>query len=145
VSSRTVMRIPLALAFLLLAVLPAFTWVSQQKLDAASYAFAQGDCTAARRDALNSISVLGNRSEPYEILGYCDVRSGMLRPALAAIDKARALDPGNWNYQYDLAVMQAAAGLDPRAAAQQALRMDPREPLVQQEWLMFHAGNPSQW
>ncbi len=123
-------------------MLPAFTWVSQQKLDAASYDFAQGNCVAAREAALSSISVLGNRSEPYEILGYCDVRLAMPGAAVAALDKAVSLDPGNWNYRYDLAVMQAADGLDPLPTARRALQMDPKEALVQQEWNLFTHERP---
>ena len=142
---RALGRVILALPLLGLAVLPAFTWVSQGKLDAASYAFAQGDCTAARHDALSSISVLGNRAEPYEIVAYCDVRLGRPQAAVVAIQKAVSLDPGNWNYHYDLAVMEASAGEDPRPAAALTLAMDPREPLVQAEWRAFQTGSPSKW
>ncbi len=138
-------RLTLALPLFGLAVLPAFTWVSQQKLDAASYAFAQGDCTAARSAATSSIGVLANRADPYEILGYCDVRMGQPRAGVAALQKAVALDPDDWNYTYDLAVMQAAAGIDPRATAQRALSMNRHEALVQEEWALFRTGSPSQW
>ncbi len=144
-SSRLELRVPMALAFLLLAVVPAFTWVSQQKLDAATYAFAQGDCQAARGDSLSAISVLGNRPDPYEIIAYCDVRLGQPGAALAAIRKAVALDPGDWNYRYDLALVRAADGLDPRPAAEVAHEFDPREPLVQQEWALFQSGTPALW
>jgi O-antigen ligase len=138
-------RVALALPLLALAALPAFTWVSQQKLDAAAYAFAQGDCTAAQSAALSSITVLGNRADPYEILGYCDVRMGRPRAGVTAMQTAVSLDPDDWNYRYDLAVMQAAAGLDPLPTARQALAMNPHEPLVQEEWRLFSAGSPSQW
>lgn len=145
VSSRFALRAPLALGFLLLAVLPAFTWVSQQRLDAASYAFSRGDCVTARRESLDSISLLGNRADPYEIIAYCDVRLGQPGAAVAAIHRAVALDPGDWNYRYDLALMEAADGLDPRAAARVAAQFDPREPLVQQEWALFRSGSPALW
>jgi hypothetical protein len=144
-SSRLALRVPLALVFLLLAVLPAFTWVSQQKLDAATYAFSQGDCPAARREALDSISVLGSRADPYEIIAYCDVRLGRAAAAVTAIRKAVSLDPGDWNYRYDAALMRAADGLDPRAEARMAHEFDPREPLVQEEWDLFRSGNPARW
>jgi O-antigen ligase len=138
-------RVALALPFLALALLPAFTWVSQQKLDTAFYAFAQGDCAAAQSAALSSISVLGNRADPYEILGYCDVRMGRARAGVTAMQTAVSLDPDDWNYRYDLAVMQAAAGLDPLQAARQALAMNPHEPLIQEEWRLFRTGSPRQW
>jgi len=134
-----------ACSFGLLAVLPAFTWVSQRQGDAAAYAFSQGDCGAARRSALSSISILGTRAEPYEIVAYCDVRLGMSQAALKPVQMAVKLDPGNWNYRYDLALVRAAAGLDPRKAATQALTLDPREPLVQAEWKLFRSGNRRRW
>jgi O-antigen ligase len=138
-------RAAVGIACALVAVLPAFTWLSQRKLDDAAYAFSHGNCEAARQAALSSISILGNRPQPYEIVSYCDVRLGMPQAALASIRNALALDPNDWNYHYDLAVMQAAAGQDPRAAARQALSMDPREPLVQQEWVIFRTGNRARW
>jgi hypothetical protein len=41
---------------------------------------------------------------------------------------ARERDPGNWRYAYGLALAQARAGRDPRAAAALAVRLNPREP-----------------
>lgn len=38
-----------------------------------------------------------------------------------------------------------AAGLDSRAAARQALVMDPRHPLVQAEWSEFRTGGRRSW
>jgi O-antigen ligase len=138
-------RTLLGLGCLLLAVAPAYVWLSQRKLDDAAYSFSQRDCAAAIRAADSSISILGIRPEPYEILGYCDIRRDMPNLALAAINKAISLDPGNWNYHYDLALMRAAAGLDPRAAAREALSLNPREPLVQDAWRTFRSAGPSQW
>jgi hypothetical protein len=138
-------RAAAGLAFALLAVLPAFTWVSQVKLDDAAYAFSRGDCRTAQHSALSSISTLGIRAEPYEFVAYCDMRLGMPRLALAAIDHAVRLDPGNWNYRYDVGLMRAAAGVDPRSAARLALAMDPREPLVRREWNALRTGNPTKW
>jgi hypothetical protein len=65
------------------------------------------------------------------VLGYCDIRCDMPNLAIASIQKAISLDPGNWNFRYDLAVMRASAGLDPIPAARTALALDSREPLVQ--------------
>jgi hypothetical protein len=144
-TTRLLARAAIASGFALLAVLPAFTWLSQEKLDAAAYAFSQGDCGPTRQAALSSISFLGNRAEPYEFLAYCDVQLGKPRAALVAVAKAISLDPGNWNYRYDLGMARGAAGLDPRAAVRQALAMNPLEPLVQQEWTYFKSGNPATW
>jgi hypothetical protein len=69
----------------------------------------------------------------------------MPRLAIDAIDKAISLDPENWNYRYGLAVMRAAAGLDPRAAARKALQLNPRDPFVQDAWLTFRSGSRQTW
>ena len=135
----------MALLVAIAAISAAFTWLSQTKLDEAAYAFSRGDCAAARGSALSSISILGNRAEPYEILGYCDLRLGRARAALTAVEKAASLDPENWNYRYGVALMRAAAGLDPRAAAEEALVLNPHEPLVQHEWAVFRSGSRSTW
>jgi O-antigen ligase len=133
------------LGCVLLAVTPAYVWLSQRRLDDAVHAFALGNCQAASHSALSSISILGARAEPYEILSYCDIRRGMPRLAIDAIDKAISLDPKNWNYRYDLAVIRAAAGLDPRTAARQALQLNPRDPLAQDAWLTFRSGSTQTW
>jgi O-antigen ligase len=142
---RLLARALIAAPLLAAAVLPGFTWLSQTKLDNAAYAFSQGDYAAARRAALSSISILGNRAEPYEILSYCDLRLGRSAAALREVNKAVSLDPNNWSYRYSVALMRAAAGIDPRPAARKALSLNPREPLVQDEWNTFRAGNPAQW
>ena len=72
-----------ALLMGLLALVPGVAWLSQGRLDDASYAFAQGDCRGAASAARRSISLLGNRADAYEILGYCDIRSGRPGAALA--------------------------------------------------------------
>jgi O-antigen ligase len=138
-------RAMLGLGCVLLAVAPTYAWLSQRKLDQANHAFSQGNCGAASRAALSSISILGIRPEPYEVLSYCDIRSNMPRLALAAMDKAISLDPDNWNYRYGLALMRAAAGLDPRAAARTALSLNPRDPLVNAAWRTFSSDTPAQW
>jgi O-antigen ligase len=138
-------RTVIGLGCVLLAVAPAYVWLSQRKLDQARYAFSLRNCRAASRSAVASISILGIRPEPYEILGYCDLRRGMPKLALAAITKAISLDPKDWNYRYDLALMRAAAGLDPRPAARQALALNPLNPLVQDAWRTFRSASPRQW
>jgi Flp pilus assembly protein TadD len=79
------------------------------------------------------------------VVGYCDVRSGRPRAAIPAIQKAISLDPENWNFHYDLAVVRASAGLDPRAAIGQAVGLDPRERLVLQAVRVFRRGGRKQW
>ncbi len=138
-------RVLLGLGCLLLAVAPAYMWLSQRRLDQATTAFAQGNCRSATSSALSSLSILGNRPQPYEVISYCDIRRDMPDMAIAMINKAISLDPNNWNYRYDLAVMRASAGLNPMAAAHKALSLDPREPLVQQMVQTFAGGNRASW
>lgn len=138
-------RTLLGLGCVLLAVAPTYVWLSQNRLNSARFAFSQRNCAAASHSAESSISILGIRPEPYEILSYCDVRLGKPMLAIAAIDKAVSLDPGNWNFQYGLAVMRAAAGLDPRPAARKALALNPLEPLTRGAWQMFRSGNRQRW
>jgi O-antigen ligase len=138
-------RVVVALGCLLLGVAPAYLWLSQRRLDNATTAFGQGNCQAATRDALSSISILGDRPEPYEVISYCDIRRDLPGLAIATIQKAISLDPGNWNFRYDLGVMRASAGLDPIPAIQKAISLDPREPLIQDALRTFSNKSPSQW
>jgi O-antigen ligase len=138
-------RVVLGLGCILLAAAPALVWTSQRKLDQAESAFANGDCRAATSAALSSIKLLGSRPEPYEVLGYCDIRAGMPNAAIATVQKAISLDPGDWNYAYDLAVIRAAAGLNPRIAAHQALALNPNQSLTQEAWAAFSSGGARQW
>lgn len=138
-------RTLLGLGCILLAVAPTYVWLSQRKLAQAVHAFSQRDCITATRTAISSISTLGIRPEPYEILGFCDIRRDMPHLAVAAINRAVSLDPDNWNYRYGLALVRAAAGLDPRPAAGKALSLNPRDTLVQNAWNKFRRDSPAQW
>lgn len=123
-------RVVAGLACLLLAVAPALVLTSQQALDRSVSAFARGDCGRAIDQALASVDALSVRAEPYEVLGYCDARAGQGPLAVRAMAAARDRDPGNWAYAYGLAIAQAIAGEDPRAAAAEARRLNPLEPLA---------------
>jgi hypothetical protein len=138
-------RVAIAVGCILLAVAPAYVWLSQRKLNQAQSSFRAGDCRSATRNALSSISILGVRPEAYEVVAYCDLRRDLPELALAAIQKAAALDPNNWNYAYDSSVIRAAAGWNPMPAAWRALTLNPREPLVQHAWETFIDDSPTQW
>jgi cytochrome c-type biogenesis protein CcmH/NrfG len=138
-------RVVLALGCLLLGVAPVYVWLSQRKLDQASAAFSAGNCHAAISAARSSISLVGSRAQPYAILAYCDARRGTPQLAVAAIDKAVSLDPHNPDYVLDLAIIRAAAGLDPMKAAKQALALDPRGSDAQSVWQTFKYDKPTQW
>jgi len=54
-------------------------------------------------------------------------------------------DPGSWETYYTLAIAQGAAGIDPRPAAERALRMNPLEPLTRQAVKMLGGSSPTEW
>jgi hypothetical protein len=54
-------------------------------------------------------------------------------------------DPDNWEYRYSLAVAQAAAGMDPRPAAQDALRLDPLQSATNDLVTRFGGTDPEAW
>jgi O-Antigen ligase len=138
-------RVLIGLGCLLLAVAPTYIWLSQRKLGQAVTAFGNGNCPVASREALSSISLVGVNSEPYEIVSYCDIRRNQPRLALTAINEAISLDPKNYSYTMDLALVRAAAGLNPLVAARKAVSLNPLDPLVQEVWQTLHSDSPSEW
>jgi hypothetical protein len=130
---------------LVLAITPGVVWASEGKLRDAQAAFARGDCPAAIDAALDSLGTLSVRSEPSELIGYCDLRAGANALGVRAMRAARAHDPRNWRYAYGLALAQARAGEDPRAQARAALRLNPREPLARSLVRRLRASPPRRW
>lgn len=138
-------RLLLAISCLLLAVVPAYVWLAQRKINAATAAFNGGKCDAAASYALSSISIVSVDPKPYEVLAYCDIRRDMPNAALVAINKAVSLDPNDYVYTLDLAVIQAAAGENPLAATRRAVYLNPLDEVVQEVWQSFGTDRPSQW
>jgi len=123
-------RLLAGLACLLVSVTPVTVAVSQQRLSRSVGALASGDCATATDAALASLEALPVQAEAFEVLGFCDARAGELKLAEAAMRSARRADPGNWQYAYGLAVVQALAREDPTRAARLAVRLNPLEPLA---------------
>jgi hypothetical protein len=138
-------RVVIALGVLLLAVTPALLGISQRHLNDSVRAFKHGDCPAAVDAALASISAVGSRPEPYEVIGYCDARMGLGRLAFTAFHSAIRRDPRNWELQYGLAIARASSGLDPRSAARSALRLNPFSDLAKRAVKRFDTGSPAVW
>jgi hypothetical protein len=138
-------RLALGLGCLLLAVSPAYVWLAQRRLDAAKSAYNAGNCRAATSAATSSISIVGVNAQAFEILGYCDIRDKMPNLAVAAINKATSLDPNNPDYALDLAVIRAAAGLNPLSAARKAVSLNPRDADAQTVWQSLRSAKPSEW
>jgi hypothetical protein len=137
----------LALGALLLATvaLPVLIVGSQRQLGAAEKALYTSNCPKAGATALSSIGWLDIRPEPYEVVGFCDLRRGLPRLGVAAMRQAVHYDNSSWEPYYALAVAQASAGIDPRASAAQALRLNPYEPLTIQAAKLLRSPSPHVW
>jgi hypothetical protein len=133
------------LAWLVLAVTPALVALSQHHLGRSLDAYRAGDCPEAIEAALDSSSVLGVRPEPWELIGYCDVRLGRERLAVAALERATERDPNSWEVHYGLSLVRGAAGLDPRAEAARALELNPRDRLTVTIASAFNTRNRELW
>jgi O-antigen ligase len=130
----------------LVCVVPTLLAVSQARLDRAVDAFlGNEDCHRVIDLARSADVALLQRPEPYRLQGYCQARLGETGPAVDSMSKAVDREPRNWEYRYSLAVAQAAAGIDPRPAAREALRLDPlslqTRSLVQQ----LSGSDPNAW
>jgi hypothetical protein len=129
-------------------VLPVLIVGSQNRLGEAENALyaSTPDCATASTAASASIGWLDLRPEPFEILGFCDLHNGRPADAVVQMRQAVRLDPGSWETYYALSIAQAAAGVDPMAAARRALRMDPLDPLTRQAVRdLAPAAGPREW
>jgi hypothetical protein len=139
------LRICAALGIAVVAVTPALMGLSQLHLNRSVAAFKRGDCRKAIDEGLASISKVGARPEPWEIVGYCDARLGAGGLAIKAMRNAADRDPQDWEFRYGQAIVTAEVGRDPRAAAAKALELSPREPLANQAVAMFASGSQRSW
>jgi len=140
-------RVAIGLGCLVLAAVPVQVVRSQTALDEAVTAFraAPQDCPKAIDASLRSLDSIGSRAEPWEIIGYCDVGQRELNLAVEATRNAVRRDPASWTYRYAQALVQAAAGKDPRPAAREALRRNPRSQLARQAVRVFERSRPRSW
>jgi O-Antigen ligase len=138
-------RLGIAAGILVLAIVPARIAISQARIADALDANDAGDCLAAVDAAEDAISVLGSRPEPYEIQAYCQSRTRTADGGVSAMEEAVERDPRNWELRYGLALVRAAAGLDPRRQARAARRLNPRENLASDAVRSFRGDNPARW
>ena len=138
-------RVLLSLALLGLALTPLSLLRSEAALRDAVRAFDARDCRTAVDASLRSIDAVGQRSEPFEILGYCDLRLGARELGVRAFEAAVARDPDNWTPRYGLAVAKALTGRDPRADAEAALRRNPLQPEARALVAAFERGGRRRW
>jgi O-antigen ligase len=143
---RRFTRVALSVACLALVVTPALMAISQGQLNRASQAFDRGDCGEAIDAALAASRAAPVRPEPLEIIGYCDVRLGQEELAVRMLRASVERDPRSWRTHYGLAVVQGAAGMDPRPEARRALELNPLDPLARETATLFAGANtPEGW
>lgn len=139
-------RVVAGVGLLVLALTPATMALSQGTLDEAVAALRARHCSTAIDRALASSSTLGARPEPYEVLGFCDVRIGRPQLGELMLRQAAKRDPGSWEYQYGLAIVRGAGGRDPRPALRRARELNPLSPLVREATAAFgRAKGPAGW
>ncbi len=80
-------RMALGLLCLLALVTPVLIIGSQRRLGEAENALYEANCAKASSAALSSIGWLDVRPEPYEIVGFCDLRRG--QPQAGGVGDAR--------------------------------------------------------
>jgi cytochrome c-type biogenesis protein CcmH/NrfG len=138
-------RAVVATAAVALAVMPLAAAYSQTKLDDAVRAMKDGECGRSIDSALASEEALPARAEPWEVIGYCRSRLGDGTKAVSALRKAVDRDPLSWELHYGLALVEGAAGMDPRQAAREALRLNPKEPRAQNAVSAFARPGRARW
>lgn len=139
-------RVLVGVGVALVALVPAGTWIAQRSLDEARIAFDRGDCRQAIRSSREATNLLDVSPEPYELIGYCHARLGADHLAMRMMSNAVRRDPEHWRYWYGLAIVRGFAGLDPRAAADRAVRLNPgteRPRRLAQS--VFRTTDPRQW
>jgi hypothetical protein len=138
-------RVVAALGCLVVAVTPAFVYRSQTSLDDAVKSFLAGNCSAAVNSALDSAGALGVRPEPFEVLGFCDSQLGYPDLAVQQLRNAIKRDPQNWDFEYGLALVNAANGRNPHPALRRARALNPQSADVQLAIRRLAGKNPRRW
>jgi O-antigen ligase/polysaccharide polymerase Wzy-like membrane protein len=141
----TVLRAGGAIACLFLALTPSRVALSQARYSAAIDELRAGHCRAARAGANDALSAVDERPSPYVVIALCEIDRGRYGSATVAMQRAVQRDPRNWELSYNLAVAQAGAGLDPRAAARRAARLNPRDDLARSAPKRFRGSSPEVW
>ncbi len=134
-----------ALGWLVLALAPLFASVSYARLHRSAQELKRGDCVAAKRDALSSLSFSARRPQAYVVVGVCDLEQGFAQQAVPAMAEAVSLEPGSWEDQFWLGVARAGAGEDPHSAIARAIALNPLEPGLRSAARRVGSENPRQW
>ncbi len=129
-------------AVVAVAVMPAFVLASQRDLNAATTAYASGNCTQADALAQTSLNALNTRAGPWQIEAFCAASDGNYKAAARYLRGGLAADPNDWQLQSALAAATAASGSDARSEVAAARRLDPLDPRIQ-ALARALAGGPS--
>ncbi|MBA3306496.1 MAG: O-antigen ligase family protein, partial [Thermoleophilaceae bacterium] len=118
-------RIAAIVILVAVAIPSALLAASETQLSGGIEAVAVNDCPQAVAAAKKANSPLGLRAYGYEVEGYCAAARGRGVEAMEAMQKAVDVDPDNWEPHYGLAIVRAAAGMDPGPAARRAEQLNP--------------------
>lgn len=138
-------RVTLSLFLLVGAICPVLVFASQRQLNDARDAVRDGNCTRAIDRAAAAVDTLDARPEAYELIGICQQQRGRVGFAVQAMRKAADLDPDNWRYHFDLAVVQGGVGLDARPELVKAHQLNPTDPQVTQLLRELPVGSAVNW
>ena len=125
-------RILIGIGWVAIALTPAVIYVSQGRLDGSVDRFYRSDFVGARDKAESSLSLLGARAQPYEVIGYSELHRNQSAAAITAMRSAIKRDPDNWRFHYGLALAQMAADKDARPEARRAVALERFGPLPPQ-------------
>jgi hypothetical protein len=138
-------RPAVALACLTLATIPGRMALAQADLESSIDALDAGACRRAEGSARDAISLLETGPRPYEVLAMCASRRGDARAALSWARAAVAHEPESWEPHYALALVQGAAGIDPRPEARIALASYPDSQYAREAAAAFGRGGAKRW
>jgi hypothetical protein len=128
-----------------LAILPARTALAHRELNEATAALGAGRCTRASTSARNALRTLDTGPEARDVLAVCAAREGHLAAAVGWARSAVKGDPHNWEPNYVLALVQGAAGQDPRRTASIAESDYPLNPFTNLAISAFGSDRPRSW
>jgi O-antigen ligase len=138
-------RTLVGLGWLVLAVVPLLVGTSYARLQHSGQELERGNCASAKRQALSSLSLSVKRPQAYAIVGVCDLEQGFAQAAVPAMVESTSLEPQNWEGAYWLAVARAAAGIDPHAAIDRAIVLNPLEPGLRNAAALLRSDDHRAW
>jgi len=126
-------------------MLPMRVSVSQARIDSGLDAMDDGDCRVARAEARKALDVMSERAMPYQMIAYCDMGQNQDRHAVRSLRQAIDRDPYSWELHLSHAVARARAGQNPQRAIQSALKLNPRDQLINRVADRLSGRTPRAW